>query len=350
MQPLHFALAHALDARAQFAQAAEHANQGNALQEERSKRGGQAYGSDGHRAFVDQLRTTFTPELFERCRGLGVESKLPVFIVGLPRSGTTLIEQVLASHSRVHAAGELTLATDCFDSLPTICGISGTPLDCIPGLDPKSAADVAARYLAGISCLGGGKARVTDKMPDNYLYVGFLHILFPNARIIHCRRDLRDIALSCWLTEFRSIRWASKQEHIVERIKEYLRITEHWRRVLPNRMLEIRYEETVENLQPVARRMLEWLGHRVGGPMPQVPRKPTSGSDREPGSSPRTRLPGLDCSLEELLSIHAKLLRQAAAFRLKFLVGSLVGCDQTGKQGRSMAKHQRCVPLLRGSH
>jgi hypothetical protein len=133
-------------------------------------------------------------------------------------------------------------------------------LDCIPGLDPKSAADVAARYLAGISCLGGGKARVTDKMPDNYLYVGFLHILFPNARIIHCRRDPRDIALSCWLTEFRSIRWASTQEHIVERIREYLRISKHWRHVLPDRMLEVRYEEMVENLEVVTRRVLDWLG------------------------------------------------------------------------------------------
>ena len=96
-------------------------------------------------------------------------------------------------------------------------------------------------------------------MPDNYLYVGFLHVLFPNARIIHCRRDLRDVALSCWLTRFRSIRWASKQEHIAERIHEYVRISEYWRRVLPNRMLEVRYEEMVENMEAVTRRVLDWL-------------------------------------------------------------------------------------------
>jgi Sulfotransferase family len=108
--------------------------------------------------------------------------------------------------------------------------------------------------------LSSEKARITDKMPDNYLHVGFLHVLFPRARIIHCRRDLRDIAVSCWITSFRAIRWASTEEHIAERIQEYLRITEHWQRVLPDRMLEVQYEDLVENPKAEVRRMLEWLG------------------------------------------------------------------------------------------
>ena len=95
---------------------------------------------------------------------------------------------------------------------------------------------------------------------DNYLHIGFLRVLFPNARIIHCRRDLRDIAVSCWITNFRAIRWASKEEHIAERIREYLRVTEHWRRVLPNRMLEVQYEELVENPEVVVRQLLDRVG------------------------------------------------------------------------------------------
>lgn len=260
MLDLHFGLAQALDARGQFAEAAQHAKKGNALQAERWKRRGQEYDPNEHRAFIEQICSTFTPELFQRARGLGVDSELPVFIIGLPRSGTTLVEQVLASHSRVHAAGELKLAKECFDSLPTTCGMRATPFDCIPRLDEKGVAEAASRYLGEVSRLSRGKARVTDKMPDNYLYVGFLHLLFPHARIIHCRRDLRDVALSCWFTSFRSIRWASKQEHIAERIHEYLRISEHWRRVLPNRMLEVRYEEMVKNLPETVRRILDWLG------------------------------------------------------------------------------------------
>ncbi|MGO9055965.1 MAG: tetratricopeptide repeat protein [Candidatus Binataceae bacterium] len=259
MLPLHFGLARALDARGQFAEAAEQAKKGNALQEQRWKRRGQEYNPDDHRAFVQRMCATFTPALFERCRGLGAESELPVFIVGLPRSGTTLLEQILANHSQVHASGELKLVRECFDSLPTICGTTGTPFDCILRLDEKCAGEAASRYLGEVSRWCRGKARVTDKMPDNYLYVGLLHVLFPNARIIHCRRDLRDIALSCWLTRFRSITWASKQEHIAERIHEYVRISEYWRRVLPNRMLEVRYEEMVENMEAVTRRVLDWL-------------------------------------------------------------------------------------------
>jgi tetratricopeptide (TPR) repeat protein len=258
--PLHFGLAQALDERGEFAEAAAHAEKGNALQQERWLRQGRDYDPEQHRAFVEQICETFTPEFFERSRGLGVDTQLPIFILGLPRSGTTLVEQILASHSQVHAAGELPLAGECFEALPRICGITAAPLECVNHLDEKSSREAARCYLDGLSRLSSEKSRITDKMPDNYLHVGFLHLLFPQARIIHCRRDLRDIAVSCWLTSFRSIRWASKEEHIAERIQEYLRITEHWRRVLPNRMLEVQYEEIVENPEAVVRRMLDWLG------------------------------------------------------------------------------------------
>jgi tetratricopeptide (TPR) repeat protein len=258
--PLHFGLAHALDAREEFAGAAEHAAKGNALQQQHWVRQGRSYDPEQHRAFVQQVCKTFTPEFFERTRGFGVDTQVPIFVLGLPRSGTTLVEQILASHSQVYGAGELAFAGECFESLPGICGINAAPLECVPQLDERSVAEAARRYLDRLPRLGSGKTRITDKMPDNYLHVGFLHLLFPHARIIHCRRDLRDIALSCWITNFRAIRWASTEEHIAERIREYIRVTVHWRRVLPNRMLEVQYEELVENPESVVRGMLEWLG------------------------------------------------------------------------------------------
>jgi hypothetical protein len=97
-------------------------------------------------------------------------------------------------------------------------------------------------------------------MPDNYLYLGLLAALFPRAKFIHCRRDLRDNAVSCWMTNFRSIRWANDPEHIAARLAEYRRIMDHWQRVLPVSLLAVDYEETVADLESVARRLVDWCG------------------------------------------------------------------------------------------
>ena len=97
-------------------------------------------------------------------------------------------------------------------------------------------------------------------MPENYLYLGLLAALFPRAKLIHCRRDLRDAAVSCWMTQFRKIRWASDQGHIAARFHEHQRIMEHWRKVLPTPLLQVDYEETVADLEGVARKLVAWCG------------------------------------------------------------------------------------------
>jgi hypothetical protein len=97
-------------------------------------------------------------------------------------------------------------------------------------------------------------------MPDNYLYLGLLAAVFPKAKFIHCRRNVRDIAVSCWMTNFRHIRWANDPEHIASRFAEYRRLMEHWRRVLPVAVLDVDYEETVADLEGVARRLVAWCG------------------------------------------------------------------------------------------
>ena len=97
-------------------------------------------------------------------------------------------------------------------------------------------------------------------MPDNYLYLGLLAALFPDAVFIHCRRDLRDVAVSCWMTDFRSILWANDPEHIASRFRQYRRLMEHWRAVLPARIHEFDYEETVSDLEGASRRLLAVCG------------------------------------------------------------------------------------------
>jgi tetratricopeptide (TPR) repeat protein len=255
-----FGLAHVLDARGEYDRAAGLLSRANALQDAEWRARGPRYDPDGHARFVSRLIATCTPEFFARLRGAGLETRQPVFIVGLPRSGTTLVEQVLASHSQVFGAGELPLAHESFLGLPGADGDESRALEALGRLDAAAVHQVAQRHLDRLGAISDRAARITDKMPDNYLYLALLAALFPKARFIHCRRDPRDVAVSCWMTHFRSIRWANDPEHIVARIREYRRLMEHWRAVLPVPVLEIDYEATVADLEGVARRLVDWCG------------------------------------------------------------------------------------------
>jgi tetratricopeptide (TPR) repeat protein len=257
---LHFGLAHALDGTGAYAEAAEHLRQGNALCLALWEKQGQAYDPHGHTRMVDDLITAFSPEFFERVRGFGLDTEVPVFIVGLPRSGTTLTEQILASHSRVHGAGELNFGRLGFDALPEVLRQYGPPVWCLAQLDRTATEHIAAWHLGRLGELSGDAFRVVDKLPDNYLFLGWLSTLFPKARFIHCRRDLRDVAVSCWMTNFRHIRWAANPDHIAARFRDYQRLMDHWRAVLPVRLFEVDYEETVADLEGVARRLVAWCG------------------------------------------------------------------------------------------
>jgi tetratricopeptide (TPR) repeat protein len=254
---LQFGLAQVHDARGAYAEAAELLRQANALALDVARRRGQGYDPLEHARFVSGMMATCTPAFFERVRGFGLQSERPIFIVGLPRSGTTLTEQILASHSQVFGAGELRLARDDFEALAPQ---PNTALEVLARLDQASAHCIGERHLARLQDLNADRPRVADKMPDNYLYLGLLAALFPKAKFIHCRRDLRDVAVSCWMTNFRHIRWANHSDHIAGRFEEYRRIMEHWRRVLPLPVLEIDYEETVADLEGVARRLVDWCG------------------------------------------------------------------------------------------
>ncbi len=140
-------------------------------------------------------------------------------------------------------------------------GRSGPPRDCIPHLDADVLKRVAERHLEQLTAIAGDAApRVVDKMPDNYMYLGLLSLVFPSATFIHCRRDLRDIAVSCWITDFRSIRWANDAEQIASRFNQYHRLMEHWRKVLPAPLHEVDYEESVGDLESVARRLIAACG------------------------------------------------------------------------------------------
>jgi tetratricopeptide (TPR) repeat protein len=254
---LHFGLAQVLDARGAYPEAAESLRQANALALAAAQKRGQGYDPAVHARFVAQMITVCSPSFFERTRGIGMDSARPIFIVGLPRSGTTLTEQILASHSQVFGAGELRLSREDFEALAPQ---EDQALEVLLRLDRATAGRLGAQHLERLRALNDDRRHVADKMPDNYMYLGLLAALFPQAKFIHCRRDLRDTAVSCWMTNFRHIRWANDPGHIATRFAEYRRLMEHWRRVLPVPVLEVDYEETVADLEGVARRLVSWCG------------------------------------------------------------------------------------------
>ncbi len=260
---LLFALCTVLDARGEYRRAAECARQANALNMELA-RGPRGYIPDLHVKYAESVIRGFTPELFEHLAGAGSEDLRPVFVFGLPRSGTTLVEQVLASHSRIFGAGELKLTRQSFDAIPSVLDTPGPALDNISRLTPPAIGRLAEQHLRRLENLTQGEPalRIVDKMPDNYIYLGLLAAMFPRAVFIHCRRDLRDVALSCWFTDFRpeNIPWASDPGYMGSRFDQYLRLMDHWRRVMPAPIHEITYEDAVADIDGAVRDLLVACG------------------------------------------------------------------------------------------
>ena len=258
---LHNALAHYCDSAADYAMAARHASQANALQWQHKSQRGWCYQPEEYSRRIDQVIAHFTPEFFGRSRGWGLDDQTPVFVVGMPRSGTTLTEQILASHPQVLGVGERPFAMRSFDWVDTTA--DGAWL--LPG--PEGVREAAHWHRGELAALlrkaGRDPARVlriVDKMPDNFSLLGWLVTLFPRARIIHCRRDMRDVAVSCWITQFSQIEWACRFEHIAARIADYRRVMNHWRQVLPVPLFEIDYEAMVSDQERESRRLVEFLG------------------------------------------------------------------------------------------
>jgi tetratricopeptide (TPR) repeat protein len=262
---LLFGLAQVLDARGAYGEAAEHLQEANALALTEKEKRGQGYDPANHEQFVSGIIATCTPAFFQRAGGLGLATERPVFIIGLPRSATTLTEQILAAHPQVFGAGELRLGREDFLSLAGDGELSpasreGRALEALGRLDGQTIGRIGQAHLDRLRQLNASAIRVVDKMPDNYVFLGLLAAVFPRAKFIHCRRDLRDVAVSCWMTNFRQIRWAHDPRHIASRFAQYRRLMEHWRQVLPVAMLEVSYEETVADLEGSARRLVAWCG------------------------------------------------------------------------------------------
>lgn len=210
-------------------------------------------------ARIDHLIETYTADFFRARRRWGVGTGQPVFIVGLPRSGTTLTEQIVAAHPQLHGAGELPNLGRLAASL---LGADDSGWQAALRLEEVHSRVLAADYLQALrDGAPKGRLRISDKSPLNFFQLAFAALLFPNARVIHCVRNARDNALSIWMENFNpDQRYATNFDDLAFFHREYARLMAHWRAALPLSMLEFRYEDTVAAVEAQARRLIDFLG------------------------------------------------------------------------------------------
>jgi Flp pilus assembly protein TadD len=252
---LDFALGKAYDDLKDYRRSFQRLLAGNA-----AKRAQVDYDERSALAVFDNIEKVFTQELIEQKSGSGDATHVPIFVLGMPRSGTTLIEQILASHPQAHGAGEL---HHFFEAMLAVQGPDGRPVPAtksVSALDAKVFADIGARYLAGIRELAPAASRIVNKMPNNYYFIGFIHLALPNAKIIHVIRDPIDTCVSCFSKLFTlELNYTYDLAELGRYYRRYERLMAHWRRVLPpDRILDVRYEDVVGDLEQQARRLLDY--------------------------------------------------------------------------------------------
>jgi tetratricopeptide (TPR) repeat protein len=253
---LCFALGKAFEDQEDYAESWQYYQRGNAQRRAESR-----YRPEIIERNTANQRRVMTPELFAARRGVGVASKAPILIVGLPRSGSTLLEQILASHSEVEGTHELA-------EIPRlVLELQGRDPDVnnprYPGvlaeLPPESFAQFGQKYLDDTRSYRSGKPRFIDKMPNNFRHIGLIHLMLPHARIIDARRE----PMACCFSNLKQLyargqEFAYSVEDIARYYRSYLELMEHWDQVLPGRVLRVHYEEVVDDLEGNVRRLLEF--------------------------------------------------------------------------------------------
>jgi tetratricopeptide (TPR) repeat protein len=255
---LCFALGKALEDRGEYAESFRHYERGNALKKSRSR-----YRAELTERGARLQAEVCTAKFFSERAGWGCAGEQPIFIVGMPRAGSTLIEQILASHSQVEGTMELP------ELLRTAAELQGRQSEDTapryPGLLLQLSAEdfsrLGERYLADTRVYRSGKPRFIDKMPNNFRHIGLLHLMLPNAKIIDARRE----AMACCFSNFKQL-FASGQEFtysledIARYYRAYVELMAHWDEALPGRVLRVQYEQLIEDFEPQVRRIVDFCG------------------------------------------------------------------------------------------
>ncbi len=220
-----------------------------------------------HTDFISDIIDTFSPQLFSEYAASDLNSnEQPVFIVGMPRSGTTLVEQILATHTDIYAAGELNLISNIIQKLNMSQGQGENHSISLEKCDADLLKNLSRFYVNDINSLAHNDGRrsprrITDKLPINYMHLGLIALLFPNAHIIHCKRNPLDVSLSCYFQNLAGNHtYASDLKNIAQYYQQYERLMAYWKKVLPLRMHTVNYEEMVSDTEKTSRKLIDFIG------------------------------------------------------------------------------------------
>ncbi len=219
------------------------------------------YDAVGHERATRAIIGTFSAEKMARYPRVPTADPLPVFIVGMPRSGTSLVEQILSSHPAVHGAGELENLGRLLAQIPSVTGLADQFPECVASMTRSQLEGMAGEYLRALRDAGPGAARVTDKMPNNFTFLGMIDLLFPGAKVIHCTRDPVDTCLSCYTTPLHhGHTYRQRLTDLAAAYGAYRRLMDHWRTVVRVPMMDVSYESLVADPEPSVRRLVEFVG------------------------------------------------------------------------------------------
>lgn len=252
---IHFALGKIYDDLQKFDDAFAHFTQANLLQKGN-------YQQKNDKQWAKTIKKTFNASSIEKLSKNGHESALPVFVFGMPRSGTTLLERVIASHSEADGAGELLAMSEILHSLIEEKN-SRSSIKKTQNLSQEEIREKAEFYLEILTLNRKSAKRIVDKLPGNYQNVGLICSLFPNATLIHVHRHPLDTCLSCYFQAFREVRWSNSFDDIVHSYKMYQNYMSYWNSVLPEgKILNVSYEALIENPEKESRKILAHCGLR----------------------------------------------------------------------------------------
>lgn len=255
---LHFALGKMYEDCGLYDKSFEHLNIANELENKRSN-----FDTAKFTKFISEIISVFNKKMISEMAEMGSDSELPIFITGMPRSGSTLIEQIIASHPDAYGAGELYWFGQAEYKIKSeLKTIKPYPACCVD-LDEKSISGVADNYLRYLSLLtdNGSYKKITDKFLGSFIHLGLIALMFPNSKIIHCKRNPLDTCFSIFSILFPgNVDFGHSLENIGVVYSQYIRLMKHWADVLPNRIMTINYEDLISHQEHCSRSIIDYIG------------------------------------------------------------------------------------------